>query len=238
MNGYFIFNHRRSDEVGLRVSGYSTFDAPQRVFESVTVPGRNGTLHIDGGRFENITVSYEASLVRDFSISSAALREWLLSLSGYCKLEDSYHPDTFRLARFSGGVSFTGFTQLCRAAKVNLRFDCKPQRFLKLGEVPILRPASIFNPTAFPAKPLIQFTMSAASGSLTIGDCAIAISGATAGDTFIIDAETTDAIGADGSNKNRFVAISGEITLQADAETVITSTGISDLQITPRWWTI
>lgn len=238
MNGYLIFDNRLSTEVGLRISGFSTFDAPKRIYDTVTVPGRNGALHIDCGAFENVPMRYEASLVHDFSKNSAALREWLLSPIGYRRLEDSYHPDTFRLARYSGGISFTNFTQLCRAAKVELQFDCKPQRFLKIGEVLIENPTTIHNPTAFPSKPSIQFWMSSESGTVVIGDSVITINGASAGDSIMIDGETMDAINSVGENRNSLISISNDLILSGNAETAITSTGIAKLTITPRWWTV
>lgn len=238
MNGFFIFNNRKSTEVGLRVSGFSTYDAPKRSYESVVIPGRNGTLHIDNGRFENISVSYEASLTRDFQKNSVMLREWLLAPVGYCRLEDSYHLDTFRLARYDGGISFSDFTQLCRAANVKLNFDCKPQRFLKIGELPVENPQSVFNPTSFHALPIVAFTLSEKSATIIIGNCRIVATGATIGDTIIIDSETMDAVGADGENRNSLISISEEILLAGNATTTISSIGTSNLTIIPRWWTI
>ncbi len=238
MNGYFIFNNRKSTEIGLRVSGFSTYDAPKRSYDTIIVPGRNGALHIDNGSFENIPISYDASLVNDFSRNSATLREWLLSPVGYCKLEDSYHLDTFRLARYNGGISFSDFTPLCRAAKVKLNFDCKPQRFLKIGELPIECPQSVFNPTPFPALPIVTFTLSATSATIIIGGCEITVADATVGDTIIIDGETLDAVSADGENRNSFISILGEILLKENAVTAVSSFGTSNLTIIPRWWTI
>lgn len=238
MNNFLIFNGRPSRDFGIYISGSGTFGAPKRKFEEFTVPGRNGVLKIDSGTFENASVSYKCAIVQGFAQNAAALRAWLLSPAGYCRLEDTYHPDEFRMAHYSSGVDFTDFTQLLRAASVTLTFDCKPQRFLKSGENPIYNPVKIYNPTSFPAKPLIKFKMTAASGSVAVGECNIAISGMTIGDIITIDAETMDAVGAFGGNANNGVTITGGMELHPQTYATVSSSGITDLTITPRWWII
>ena len=238
MNNFLIFNGRASRDFGLYISGSGTFSAPKRKFEEFTVPGRNGVLKIDSGTFENASVSYKCAIVRDFAQNAAALRSWLLSPAGYCRLEDTYHPGEFRMAHYSSGVDFTDFTQLLRAASVTLTFDCKPQRFLKSGENPIYNPTKIYNPTSFPAKPMIKFKVTAASGSVAVGECNIAISGMTIGDIITIDAETMDAVGSSGGNVNNGVTIRGDILLHPQSYATVSSSGITDLTITPRWWII
>lgn len=238
MNNFLIFNGHQSRDFGIYISGSGTFGAPKRKFEEFTVPGRNGVLKIDSGTFENALVSYKCAIVRDFAQNAAALRSWLLSPAGYCRLEDTYHPEEFRMAQYSTGVDFTDFTQLLRAASVTLTFDCKPQRFLKSGENPIYNPVKIYNPTEFPSKPLIKFKMTAKSGSIAVGDCNISLSGVTVGEIITIDAETMDAVGTFGGNVNNGIAVTGDMLLQPQTYATVSSSGITDLTITPRWWII
>lgn len=238
MKNYLIFNGYRSDEFGICISGHGTYNAPKRKCETINVPGRNGSLKIDGGAFENVQVTYECAIVRNFADNAAAMRSWLLSSSGYCRLEDTYHPDEFRMAQYSGGVDFTDFTQLLRAASAILTFDCKPQRFLKSGENPIYNPIKIYNPTDFQAKPIIKFKIVDKSGSLTVGGCNIEFSDMNVGDIIIIDAETMDAVGESGDNVNNGVTVIGDMVLQPQSYATVLSSGISDLTITPRWWTL
>lgn len=238
MSNFLIFNGRPSRDFGIYISGSGTFGAPKRKFEEFTVPGRNGVLKIDSGTFENASVSYKCAIVRGFAQNAAALRSWLLSPAGYCRLEDTYHPDEFRMAHYSSGVDFTDFTQLLRAASVTLTFDCKPQRFLKSGENPIYNPVKIYNPTEFPSKPLIKFKMTAESGSITVEECNIALAGMKIGDIITIDAETMDAVGSSSGNINDGVTIIGDMELHPQSFATVSSSGITDLTITPRWWTI
>ena len=238
MINYLIFNGQSSDVFGMVISGSGTYNAPKRKYDTFTVPGRNGTLKIDGGSFENISVTYTAAIVHNLNSNASAMREWLLSPAGYCRLEDTYHPGEFRLAQFSGGIDFSDFSQFLRAASFKLTFDCKPQRFLKAGENPISNPATVYNPTSFPAKPMIKFTAAAKSGNVVIGNCTITFDGLTAGNTVVMDAETMDAVNQSGENANSCVTISGDLVLLPQAFSAVSSEGVSDLTITPRWWTL
>jgi len=142
---------------GLMISGSGTFDAAERDVEVVSIPGRSGDLIIDNGRYKNIPISYPASISTDFPGKAEAVRNWLGSRVGYCRLEDDYDPDHFRLARFQGPLRFTpGF--LNRTAECTLTFDCKPQRWLKSGEYPIsvTDKTVLWNLTGYPAAPVIR----------------------------------------------------------------------------------
>ena len=85
---------------------------------------------------------------------------------------------------------------------------------------------------------MIKFTATAKSGNVVIGNCTIALDGLTVGDTIIIDAETMDAINQSGENANSLVTISGDLVLLPQAFSAVSSEGVSDLTITPRWWTL
>ena len=110
MINFFTFDGQSSADFGVYISGGGTYNAPERDVTTYSVPGRNGDLIVDNGRFSNITVSYEAFIVRDFSKNAERLRLWLKSKHGYKRLEDSYHTDFFRMAYLSSTLDFsTGF---------------------------------------------------------------------------------------------------------------------------------
>lgn len=130
---YFIFDGESSLSYGVYIGGQNTFNAPQRDVSKVAIPGRNGDLVQDNGRFLNVQVPYNIVVMDDFRDKTDAIKAWLLSKKGYCKLVDTYHPGTYRMARVAGGINFetaaynlTGRTQVI--------FDCKPERFLDSGD--------------------------------------------------------------------------------------------------------
>ena len=54
------FGGINSADFGIYISGEGVFNAPQRDVEMISVPGRNGAIALDRGRFQNIEVTYPA----------------------------------------------------------------------------------------------------------------------------------------------------------------------------------
>lgn len=133
MRNYFILDGIDSRNFGVYISGQGTFSAPQKAYQFYNVPGRNGSLLGNEHRLENINVSYEAFIYSDFDNNMAAFRSFLLSLNGYKKLTDSYHPDEFRMAVYTGPFEpKVERTNDCGSFVIT--FSCKPQRFLFSGD--------------------------------------------------------------------------------------------------------
>lgn len=143
LNNYFVFDGERSSDLDTYIAGEGTFNAPERVYTMQDIPGRNGQIALDEGRFENYELKYPAfiftSAGADFRRKISDLRNALLSKKGYKRLTDTYHPDEYRLAIYREGLE-TKPVQYNRAGEFDLVFDCKPQRFLLEGEVPISYP--------------------------------------------------------------------------------------------------
>ena len=102
MRNYFVLNGKNSKDYGVYISGGGTFNAPRRSREKVTIPGRNGALTIDNGCYENIPIEYPAFIYDNFNANISAFRNMLLTNKKYVRLEDSYHPDEYRLALYDG----------------------------------------------------------------------------------------------------------------------------------------
>ncbi len=145
---------------GVYISGEATFNAPAREVEMISIPGRSGQLALDKGRFENIEVTYPAGIYADteadFAEAVSELRNFLCSRSGYCRIEDDYNPNEFRMGIYKSGLEVT--PALLKAGEFDLVFDCKPQRWLKSGEdkISVQDGDTITNPTLFDASPLLE----------------------------------------------------------------------------------
>lgn len=152
------------------ISGEGVYNSPKRIGEMVHIPGRNGSLWLDEDCYENIDVKYPAFIgTKDEAIfreKLAFIRSYLGSRKSYCRLEDTYNPDEFRLGVFKDAIEADP-KHYNRAGDFTLIFDCKPQRFLKSGENPQTFSGNsvIDNPTLFKAKPLIKVT---GNGTVTI----------------------------------------------------------------------
>lgn len=228
---YFVFDGRRSTEWGVWISGGGTYNAPARDLEAVSIPGVNGDYHFDNGRFYNAMLTYPAFISKKFERVNE-FRAWLAAHYGYYRLEDTYHPDEFRMAAFHEGFDAAP-TALNRAGSFDVVFDCKPQRWLKSGEIakPVSSGTRLFNPTQFEAKPLIR---AYGSGTATVNGYTFTLSGA--GDYADIDCELQEVY-RDSINLNDKITLA-EFPVLSPGENLVTFTGFTSIRITPRWWTL
>lgn len=231
---YLTFAGKSSEDFKCHISGSGTYISPARDIESISIPGRNGDLHIDNGKFGNIAVTYPAFITEDFSANYAALKAFLLSKTGYEILADSYHPDHYRRAIFTGNIS-PKMTTLNRAGSFELTFDCDPRMFMRSGDEPLtaINGSKVFNRTLFPSKPLIR---AYGKGSLTIGSISIEIT--SANEYTDIDCEIQEAFKGSTNCNSNITLTDGVFPELQPGETEITLDGITSLEITPRWWTV
>lgn len=243
-NGKNLFN-----EFGVYISGQGTFGAPDREYTFYDVPARDGSILGIGSKLNNISVSYEAGIVSNFDANIQALRSFLLSTIGYARLTDTYHPNEYRMALYEGSFS-PNVEKSNEAAKFVLTFNCLPQRFLTSGEAvkSYTATGSLSNPTHFDAKPLIHvygygnFSITASG----YGGVQVEIANPSVSD-FYIDCETMN-IYSGSTNLASYVAFrkSGASQYGVDAPVLrpgsnsITksSSTITKLEITPRWWEV
>ena len=160
--GKIIFGGVDSSEYGIYISGEGVYNAPERVVEFVEVPGRNGAIAMDQGRYENISVTYPAMYLgknqEEFREKLSDFRNAILSQKGYQRLEDSYHPEEYRMGVYASGLEVTKLFRKMRGGEFELTFNCKPQRWLTVGALPIPVDSGdvLQNPTVFDSSPLLE----------------------------------------------------------------------------------
>lgn len=232
----FVFDGKSSREFGIALTGIGVYDAPKRDYDSISIPGRNGNLTLDNGRYNNITLRYTANVVRRFGENVDNFRAFALSRNGYCRLEDTYHPDEYRMAMYAGPFQVEpGF--LNRWGEFDIEFDCKPQRFLKAGEMPVEIPAGatvkLMNPTYYDARPIIRCY---GTGDFIFGNNTISINDMT--NYVDIDCDTQDAF--EGTvNRNPDIEVDiGHWPVLREGQTAIQNNTDGLMTIIPRWWTI
>lgn len=225
-------------DVGMIIEHYPGIIFPERDQEIQHVPGRNGDVVLSSGSFNNYEQQYSAFLdakkIGGLEQVMPKVADWLLGHEGYQRLEDSYFPDVYRMAYYSGGSTFINmFNQY---GEGTLTFNCAPEKYLKSGERTIVLSKNqvLLNPSSFAAYPLIMVTGSN-SGTLTFNNNSITI--ASVGTSVTIDVKLHKAYNG-SSNRNN--TITGEFeNLKLGKSTQITwSGGITGVSIIPRWWTI
>lgn len=164
MKSTIYFDGKSSADFGLIVEYFPESVHAARRVELIPIPGRNGVIVREDGAYDTYTQQYQVwfrnTMGRDTYQKARDVAEWLLSASGFCRLEDTYEPEHFRMARFVGPLSVE--TVLRNHGRVTLEFDVQPQRYLKSGETPLTfqggSVSTITNPTQFEARPLLKFT--------------------------------------------------------------------------------
>lgn len=245
-----VFNSLTFDGInslnyGIYVTGEAVFNAPERVVEMINVPGRNGAIAVDEGRFENVLVTYPAGCFSvdqgSFAAKISAFRNELASRYSYKVLADTYNPNEFRMGLYRSGVEVEVMSN-ARAGEFEMEFDCKPQRWLVSGQTPqtFTGDGTITNPTLFPARPLLAVT---GGGNLTVGTQTLTILARPNNSVLYIDCESQEAwemVGQLMASRNDYVQNAGADfpTLAAGSNSVILGSGITQVDITPRWWKI
>lgn len=233
MINYFLFGGKSSRDFGVFLSGSGTYDAPERDVSLTEVPGRNGDLVFDNGRFKNVDLTYPAFLFQHFAENFSAFRNFLLSRTGYQRLEDTYHPDEYRMALFTGPLT-PEMGSFLKEGSFEIKFNCKPQRFLKAGEEMqvFTKDGTIFNPTSFEARPLLRVY---GTGTLGVGSETLSVS--THSYPYIdIDCDVMDAFYG-SSNANGYLTLKSErFPVLSPGKNGVTLTGFTKVEIVPRWW--
>ena len=127
----FTFNGRVSSDWNFYKTSPINFPSPVRDVESKPIPGRNGNLLLDNGRYANVEITIECWIKSDFRKYYDQFRGFLMQDSDYHRLEDDQYPDEFRMARV---VKVETNLISPAAGSIYITMSCKPQRFLKVGE--------------------------------------------------------------------------------------------------------
>lgn len=188
------FGGVNSADYGIYITGEAVYNAPERTVEFISVPGRNGSIALDKGRFENIEVTYPAGTFgddqQDFSEILSDFRNAVLSQVGYQRLTDSYHPDEYRLGVYSSGLEVASTNKANgTAGEFSLTFNCKPQRFLTSGEteVTVASGDTITNPTPFDSQPLLSVE---GEGVISLPSANVAVLHRVVGDIVLLPARS------------------------------------------------
>lgn len=236
---YFTFNGERSTKYGLYITDKNVFDSPSRDVTYESIPGRNGDLIIDNGRYNNISIKYKTAIVApkeklwDFHSTIRRIKSWLFENQGYFVLFDSYDPDFFRYASCSDVLNFTQDTKVQDIGSVEITFNCKPFRYTFEGKKVVTVTSSdiIRNIEYFPSLPYIKIF---GQGDVTLYVNNEAFNFKNIDEYIEIDSETMNAY--KDSEPQNFKMASLEFPKFQHGDNSISWTGnVTKLEIIPRW---
>lgn len=236
-NGSFWYREHNSLDYDLMIESPPNIPAAQRAEERISVPGRDGVLRIDQGRYEPITVSYEMAFVppgRRVEPLAREIKAWLLSGRGDYKLVDTYDKDYFRVASFSGPLDIENIFNW--GARFTLDFLCNPYKYSHMGQYPLeLSSASeITNPELFESLPRIR-VIGSGRCELYLNNTTIKISDVS--EYVDIDSEAKQVFkGTENMNPK---TVMGEFPVLVPGENNFDwNSNVTSVEVIPRWRTL
>ena len=231
---YFTIGGVSSSSFNAYIYDLNVFDSPSRSVDTYDVPGRNGTLTVAGSeKFDNRELWYDMYIPKSMISNVRGLTNYLHSLKGYQRLEDTIEPDVYKKAMYVEALQLSLKTS--KEAVFRVTFDCQPEKWLKSGEqkTVLAKNGSINNPTVQTAKPLIRIF---GKGTVQIGSQTIEILKAPT-EYIDIDCDIQDCFEGT-ANRNSYVSLTDFPALGPGSNGITLGTGITKVEITPRWWTL
>ena len=267
MSGSLTFGQTELTDLGFRIGGVRSYQAPGGNNGLVLIPGRLGEAIMDPSQIDvpNEIREYDAALYMRASSMQAVsrkmvdVRQSLILQDAYRELSDSYEPDFYRLAVWTGDFlpERAGAGQ---NFKIPLRFSCDPRRFIAgvtpttmavggASEVNIsataIASARGFSITEF-SRPVIVVTIKSTTGfTLTLdgqnvhGEIKFDFSGAFVGSKVYFFADTLsasyDSLGKTNAN-SMIEDVTGDICLNPSGTDIERTTTTHLVEIVPRWF--
>lgn len=238
--GVVTFNNITSSSLNAQVEHPPEYEIAERDYNIIPVPGRNGDVSIDNGRYKNVDRSYQiaiGSVNGNFTALAHSIADWLHSANGYVRLEDSYEPDYYKMAMYTESNSIANILQ--QAGRATITFNRKPQRYLKTGDTLIIPPSgsiyTITNPTINTSLPILTI-LGTGNGTVTIAGYTITITGLISSIT--INSEIEEAYNG-STNMNMYATLpNGFPQLKPGNNSISYSGGITSVKVQPKWWTL
>lgn len=219
--------------VGINLQNPIQFTQAVPKYSNQSIPGRNGDLIFETDSYENRTGTAKCfCLQKNVEIAISASGRFLMGKPGYRRLETSDDPDHFWMARVKNSPAIDQRLQMI--APFQIKFDCKPQRFLNVGENPIefTEPGTLYNEFGQTALPFIT-VYGTGFGWLTIGDSTVDVKRIDG--TLFLDSDTQNAYNEDG-NQNANVNAPNFPKLKSGENVISFGGDIERIEIIPRWW--
>lgn len=120
-------------DFGVFFDSSQIFNKSEKMFNTFSIPNRNGSLLSSLKKYDNIEIAYNCFVRENFASNFNDLIDYLTSFETYQKLENSVEPDTYRMAVFRADINANTGSFL-KDGKFTLVFYCKPQNFYNSGD--------------------------------------------------------------------------------------------------------
>lgn len=225
---------------GAYVWGAGQYSAPSRSVDFIEVPGRNGDLLIDNGNYNNTKAYFDVVITGNVEENTNRLKYLLYSQKGYQRLYDSDLKGFYRMASFNEGFEIMPND----GGVVRIEFDCKPFKYDVLGEEVVIVPErdivnKIYNPHFESSRPLIKIYGNGVGLFYVNGE---AMTIYDLDEYLIVDCDLRYAYKIDENgnmvNKNHDIKTTDIQLKPGENEVVFRGSGITSVEIFPRWVTL
>lgn len=195
----FTYKGVRSKDVHLRVLNDVSFTSPTRDVTRMQIPGRDGDLIIDNGRYSSVVRSIpcrlEAPSGANVEQLMSRINHWLIDDGRFHPFKWENDPEFMYLARVEGDV--VSRRMLSRYANTVIDFRMHPIKYLESSLAPRQIPSgwNVVNPFGLEAKPTLRIV---GSGNIlvTINGRELSLRNIEGG--CLVDSETQTITSLDG----------------------------------------
>lgn len=247
--GSFYGGISATERFGMVVYGCEGIDEiATRDVTPIVVPGKNGVLHLDNGRWDERQISYLCYVPGVTSDNYIAKMLEIRAFYGeeghaeYLPLFDTFYPEHFAQAAFAGAMEPEPMAFRTKGL-IKITFKCRPERYLISGQetttftAQSTAPFELTNPTDFSAFPLIYIT-GRGTGSVTFS--AGLIYSCTINVNFSTSLSEGTSINCETYQMTRPEKVTADVlpVLYPGTTTVTFDGGVETVAVTPRWWTL
>lgn len=228
---YFTFKGVDSRTMNIVVNEYPPRILPKARATEITIPGRNGSLTLAEGAYDNLVLPCECT-----ALPLCNLEELSAWLRGAGTLVFGHYDNRSIRARVDAQISFDKLMRGRAHRGFTIPFVCQPGRYTypPLADIVLTEPGVISNPGTMQAEPKIT-VVATGEITLTVGTSIMLINGPEAEWTLVIDSELMDCF--DGTmTLLRNDWMTGDFPLLNPGTNAVNWDGtVASVTITPRW---
>lgn len=194
--GVVTFAGKSSNNYGMRLLAKITFETPERDYDEIEVPGRDGSLLIDRGRYKKIGRDFDFVITKLPNYSSIEtqlndISNWLNASKGWQDLQFDGDPDHIYRAAITSSLKLN--RESPNRAMGTISFVVHPVKYLNTGRelVAVTNGLVLVNPYAIDSFPKITIS-GTGGGTFNFGSTAFRLQNITQG--IVIDVQNQSAV--------------------------------------------
>ena len=231
----FTYKGKTSKEMGLRVLNDLEFVSPVRDVDLIQVPGRDGDLIMDNGRFNSVVRSVPCILEVENSDIETRINEinnWLATDVNFHDFEWKDNSEFKYLAKVEDSVVSSRL--LSRLGNTTIDFRLHPIKYLKSSLVPrvVASGEMVVNPFTIPAKPILEIR-GVGDITVSINQQELVLRGIGNGGC-IVDTESQTITDLTGTRTLFEFMYSGFPVLAPGNNVITFGTNVESILVTPR----